>query len=146
VKSLRWATGALLASLRAMPPDAAAATVILGLVLGTCPVYGASTGLCLAAAFLLRRNAAALQLVNQAVTPVQALMLLPFLRVGESLLGRPALVGAAAGRVAAYSARMVAGWVCLMVPAGLALYILSTGLLRRRPCASRMPSSIAGIS
>ena len=116
-----------------LTPHAAATLLALGFVLGTFPMYGLPTGLCLAAAFILRRNAATLQLVNQAASPLQALLFIPFLRIGEGLLGRSLSAGSPAARLTACTTRAVAGWFCLALPLGVILYFLCVHLLRRRP-------------
>src|ERR1700674_5443840 len=52
----------------------------VGLVLGTFPVYGCPTLLCVLASLVLRVNLPALQVVNQLTLPLQIAMLMPLAR------------------------------------------------------------------
>jgi uncharacterized protein (DUF2062 family) len=64
-----------------------ALSISLGVTLGVFPVLGATTVLSAVAAFMLRLNLPAIQLVNFAVYPLQLLFLVPFLRAGSWLFG-----------------------------------------------------------
>lgn len=70
-------------------PEKLALSVALGTVVAIIPVLGVSTVLCALLAFWLRLNMPAIQLVNYLLTPVQLLLIIPFLRVGEHLAGAP---------------------------------------------------------
>jgi uncharacterized protein (DUF2062 family) len=71
-------------------PDKLALSVAFGCGFGLFPVLGASTLLCAAAAIALRLNMPAIQLVNYALSPLQLLLIIPFVRVGEAVTGAPA--------------------------------------------------------
>jgi uncharacterized protein (DUF2062 family) len=71
-------------------PDRLALSVAFGVGFGLFPVLGASTILCAAAAILLRLNMPAIQLVNYALSPLQLLLIIPFVRVGEAVTGAAA--------------------------------------------------------
>lgn len=71
-------------------PDKLALSVAFGIGFGLFPVLGASTILCAAAAVALRLNMPAIQLVNYALSPLQLLLIIPFVRVGEAVTGAPA--------------------------------------------------------
>ncbi len=123
----------LAASLQDLPGDSIAIILAVGLVLGTFPVYGCPTVLCLAAAMVLRLNPAALQLVNQLSSPVQLALLVPFAKLGERVLGSPAAAsGNIVSRFSEITLQAIAGWLCISVPLGILLYVVLVYALRRR--------------
>ena len=67
-------------------PDKIALSLAFGLGLGIFPVLGVSTVLCTVVAIVLRLNLPAIQLVNYLASPVQLLLIIPFVRVGEHVL------------------------------------------------------------
>jgi uncharacterized protein (DUF2062 family) len=71
-------------------PDKLALSLAFGIGFGLFPVLGASTILCAAAALALRLNMPAIQLVNYALSPLQLLLIIPFVRVGEAVTGAAA--------------------------------------------------------
>ena len=80
-----------------MTPEKLALCFALGVTLGVTPVIGATSLLCAIAALLLRLNLPAIQLVNYMMFPLQFALLIPFLRVGEWLVGaQPASLSAPA--------------------------------------------------
>jgi uncharacterized protein (DUF2062 family) len=68
-------------------PQKIALSLAFGLGLGIFPVLGLSTVLCTVAAIVLRLNLPAIQLVNYLASPLQLALIVPFVRVGEHLLG-----------------------------------------------------------
>jgi hypothetical protein len=114
----------LAAATAGLSPHKIALIVALGLVLGAFPVYGCPTILCGLAAFALRLNLPALQLVNQMATPVQIALLLPFARTGSWVFGIRAGFGGVMWNA-------VAGWACISVPLGVLLYFTLGYVLRR---------------
>jgi uncharacterized protein (DUF2062 family) len=70
-------------------PRELAWSLALGLAVGIVPVLGVSTLLCAAVALALRLNLPAIQLVNYLLTPLQLMLIIPFLRLGELLTGAP---------------------------------------------------------
>ena len=68
-------------------PGPIAMSVAIGLVVGVFPVLGTTTVLCTLAAVALRLNLIAVHAVHYAATPLQLLLIIPFVRVGEHLLG-----------------------------------------------------------
>jgi uncharacterized protein (DUF2062 family) len=64
-----------------------ALSIAMGITIGIFPVLGATTVLSAIAAFMLRLNLPAIQLVNFAVYPLQLLFLVPFLKAGSWLFG-----------------------------------------------------------
>ena len=72
-----------------LSPARLALSVALGIVIGLIPVLGVSTLLCTLAALALRLNLPAVQLVNYLLTPLQVLLVIPQLRLGEWLVQAP---------------------------------------------------------
>src|ERR1700679_4030488 len=75
------------AAVRELSPQQVALLVSVGLVLGVFPIVGCPTVLCLLAAFGLRLNPAALQVINNLSSPLQLALLLPLGRAGALLCG-----------------------------------------------------------
>ena len=67
-------------SIRDLSAENIALILAVGLVLGTFPVYGCPTLLCVLASLVLRVNFPALQVVNQLTLPLQIAMLVPLAR------------------------------------------------------------------
>lgn len=83
----------LLAPVRALltqglSPRLLALSLAVGLVVGIFPVLGTTTVLCTIAAAAFRLNLIAVQTVHFLMTPVQLLLIIPFVRVGEWVLGK----------------------------------------------------------
>ncbi len=70
-------------------PEKIALSVTIGAIVGVFPVMGTTTILCTLAAAVLRLNLIAVHTIHYAMTPVQLLLIIPFVRVGERLLGAP---------------------------------------------------------
>jgi len=75
-------------SIEGLSPEGIALVVTLGLVLGVFPIFWCPTIMCTGAALTLRLHFPAIQVVNQIVTPLQLVLLLPFTRVGRWVLGQ----------------------------------------------------------
>jgi len=103
----------------------------VGLVLGVFPIMGFPTVFCLLAAFGLRLNFPALQLLNNASSPLQIALLLPLARAGKSLCGGALPIGGSwMGTLGAAAVHAVAGWACICIPMGALLYVSLVGFLR----------------
>jgi hypothetical protein len=140
---VRAAALRLAASLQCLSGDSIAILLATGLVLGIFPVYGCAAFLCLLAALVFRLNAPLLQLVNQLATPLQLMLLVPFARLGERVLGSHGTVpNGILSRFSEFTLQAVAGWFCVAGPLGILLYVvLSCALRRRRPaCLSELES------
>ena len=72
-------------------PDKLALSLAFGVGVGIFPVLGVSTPLLTLIAVALKLNLPAIQLVNYSMTPVQLLLAIPFVRLGEALTGAPPL-------------------------------------------------------
>ena len=70
-------------------PEKIALSLAIGICLGVFPILGTTTVLCTVAAIVFRLNLPAIQLVNYFVYPLQLALLIPFIRLGEALLGAP---------------------------------------------------------
>jgi hypothetical protein len=118
-------------SLEQLPAEQVALLLPVGLVLGVFPIPIIPTFLCLAAAFTLRLNAAALQLLNNVTSPLQLALLLPLARAGAWFCageeGVPAF-----GMIGKVALQAVMGWALICVPLGALLYAGSVLLIRRR--------------
>lgn len=68
-------------------PEKIALTLALGLLLSVFPILGATTLLCTLFAFVLRLNQPIIQLINYLAYPLQIVLLIPFYRAGEWMLG-----------------------------------------------------------
>ena len=112
--------------LRGLSAERIALILAVGLVLGTFPVFGLPTVLCLGAAICLKMNLPALQLVNQLASPLQWLLLFPLEHAGSRLFGPASHLGSVV-------LHAVAGWFCICVPLGFVLYLTLMCVLRRRP-------------
>jgi uncharacterized protein (DUF2062 family) len=62
-------------------------SLAFGLGFGIFPVLGLPTILCTLAALVLRLNLPAVQFVNYLAAPLQVLLIIPFVRLGERLVG-----------------------------------------------------------
>ena len=71
-----------------LAPGSLALTAGLGVAFGLAPTFGITTLVSTAVALRLKLNVAAMQLVCHVLSPLQILLLLPFLRWGATLLGQ----------------------------------------------------------
>ena len=126
-------------------PERIALSAALGVVLGVFPALGWTTALCAIAAFSLRLNLPAIQIVNYFMYPAQLALLLPFFRLGEKLFGTKHLpltvaqildlihsgVWNAMGLLWTTTWHAIVVWGLLSPPAAGLLYLVLTPLLRR---------------
>jgi uncharacterized protein (DUF2062 family) len=78
----------LLAQLRqGATPEAVSAAVVVAFALAIVPVIGVTTLLCLLAGRIFRLNHIVMQVVNHVSYPLQLILLVPFVRLGETLTG-----------------------------------------------------------
>jgi uncharacterized protein (DUF2062 family) len=126
-------------------PEKLALSVALGAVIAIVPVLGVSTALCALLAVALRLNMPAIQVVNYLLTPVQLLLIIPFLRFGEWLTGASRYPVTLESGLALLShgildavrvlwdaiVHATAGWIVLAPFAAVALYAICKPLFRR---------------
>lgn len=74
-----------------LSPEGLAWSLSVGLALGTIPLLGTSTLLCIGVALAFRLNQPAMQVANYLAYPLQLVLLIPFIRLGERLFGVPPL-------------------------------------------------------
>ena len=74
--------------LEGLSPEKVSLAVTFGVLLGIFPVLATTSILCLFAGKVLKLNHILLQVVNQAVYPLQLLLLIPFIQFGRTLLGK----------------------------------------------------------
>ena len=72
-----------------LSPEKLALTVGFGIMIGIFPMLGSTTFLCILIGFLVSLNQPALQVVNHCMYPLQILLLLPFLQLGNRLFQVP---------------------------------------------------------
>jgi uncharacterized protein (DUF2062 family) len=74
---------------KGVTPSKLALAVGIGLTVAVFPVLGATTLLCALAAFAFKLNMPAIQLVNYFAYPLQFLLFIPYIRMGEWLFSAP---------------------------------------------------------
>jgi uncharacterized protein (DUF2062 family) len=120
------------ASLTELSPEETAMLLSVGLVLGVFPIMGCPTVLCLLAAFVLRLNLVALQLLNNLTSPLQLGLLLPLVRVGAWVCRGGATASHSwTGAIGWAAVHAVAGWACVCIPLGAVLYVILVLVLRK---------------
>lgn len=68
-------------------PSALSIGISGALVIGTFPVIGSTTILCSLFALALRLNIPLVQFINYSVFPLQLMLLIPFMKLGEKIFG-----------------------------------------------------------
>ena len=68
-------------------PEAVSAAVVVSLAIAIVPFIGVTTVLCLVAGRLFRLNHVVMQIINHSAFPLQVLLIVPFVRLGETLSG-----------------------------------------------------------
>ena len=130
---------------RGVTPEKLAFSIAAGAVLGVFPFIGATMILCALAGQVFRLNHIAIQAVNYAVYPLQILLLVPFVRLGEWMLQAEAFPvtpsavlamlneGAVKTIVHFWTAILhaVLAWTVTALPVGLLIYLIFLPLLRR---------------
>lgn len=66
-------------------PDSLALCVSVGIVIGLIPILGLSTLMCTAIAVIFGMNLPAIQIAQASMAPLQILLIIPFVRLGEWL-------------------------------------------------------------
>ncbi|WP_062262340.1 DUF2062 domain-containing protein [Endozoicomonas arenosclerae] len=74
-----------------LTPEALANSLACGAVIAVFPVFGITTGICVLVAAALRLNQVAIQIANYCAYPLQFLLFIPFLKMGEWMFGLPSL-------------------------------------------------------
>lgn len=136
-------------------PESLVLSLVVGACLGLFPILGVTTFLCLLVGGVFRLNHAVLQIVNYAIMPLQLVLILAFVRLGEWLTGaatmpvNPLELASIAradfygflARFGLTALRGILGWFVVAPLLGLVLYVvllplvrgLARGLRRFRP-------------
>jgi uncharacterized protein (DUF2062 family) len=137
-----------------LAPRQLAFTLALGFAIGCIPLLGVATAICALLALVLRLNMPAIQAANFVAMPLQVLLLIPFLRLGQWLFRGQSMVfnpkalaiqiEAAPWHVLAQMSRLfehaLLAWLLTAGPALLLMTLLLTPLIHR---VSRL-AAIAG--
>jgi uncharacterized protein (DUF2062 family) len=75
-----------------LSPQILALSMASGIIIGTFPLVGTTTAICTMAAILFRMNLLVTQLGNWLVYPIQLLLIVPFIILGEHLFGTPSTI------------------------------------------------------
>jgi len=73
--------------MQGVTPEKIALSIAFGSVLGVFPILGSTVLLCTGATFLFRLNFVAIQIANYFIYPLQLILFIPFIRLGEMILG-----------------------------------------------------------
>jgi uncharacterized protein (DUF2062 family) len=144
----------ILALLRqGITPEKIALSLAMGVVCGLFPIMGATTLLCMVAAFCLGLNQIAVQIVNYVMSPFQVGGILFFVRLGEWLVGAAPLPLsplellrrfqedplASIRSFGVSGVHAIVGWSVIAPFLAAALYALAVPVLRR--AAAQMQAS-----
>ncbi len=119
-------------------PQALALSTTIGVMLGLFPVLGITTWLIPLIALRLRLNVALMLALSYLAWPLQILLIIPFLRLGEWIWEMPPFPLSLEKLQASFEASFLGainefweanlcaagGWLIVMVPVGLALYTI----------------------
>ena len=72
--------------LQGVTPEKISQSIAFGMVLGVFPILGSTVLLCTGATFLFRLNFVAIQIANYLIYPLQLILFIPFIRLGETIL------------------------------------------------------------
>ena len=90
-------------------PEKLSLCLALGAGIGIFPILGTTTAICAIVALALRLNLVAIQIANYAVYPLQILLIIPFMRLGERILGAQPMPLSASEIVERFSGGLVQG-------------------------------------
>jgi len=113
-----------------LAPRQLAFTLALGFAVGCIPLLGITTGICALLALALRLNMPAIQAANWLAMPLQVVLLIPFLRLGQWLFRGQAI--ALSPKVLAAQIE-AAPWHVLMQMSGLFGHALLAWLITATP-------------
>jgi uncharacterized protein (DUF2062 family) len=72
-----------------LTPQILALSMTSGIIIGIIPLLGTTTAICTMVAIMFRMNLLVTQIGNWLVYPIQILLLVPFIILGENLFGSP---------------------------------------------------------
>jgi len=126
-------------------PEKISLSIALGGTVGIFPVIGTTSLFCGLLSYFLRLNMIAIQAVNYAVYPVQILMLVPFVRLGESISGSEPFPISTDAIIAMLKLGLIPtvryfweatingimGWAVISTPSAFLVYIIIVPILRK---------------
>ncbi len=133
-------------------PRRLALTLALGFAIGCLPLVGVTSALCVVVALGLRLNFPAIQAANWTAAPLQLVLILPFVRLGQRLtgysLGHSIQAGALLhsspsvflAQVGGLAGQAMLAWLLIAVPAVALMTAMLTTLLRRVPAVAAAES------
>lgn len=138
-----------------LQPRELAASIAIAVLIGVFPIYGTTTAIIVFLAWRLPLNLPLMLFVSYLLTPLQLLLIIPLMRVGEWLFGFPyldldlaslqrAFQTSFFNTISMFSGRLllsIAGWFLLVGPLTLGLFILLFQVFRilhRRRLAERI--------
>jgi uncharacterized protein (DUF2062 family) len=121
-----------------LQPRELAASIAIGVLIGVFPIYGTTTFVLVFLAWRLSLNLPLMLFVSYLLTPMQLLLIIPLMRVGEWIFGFPyleldlnalalAFQGGFLEASAVFSGRLmlsVFGWVLVAAPFSLLLFLV----------------------
>lgn len=131
--------------LQGITPHKLALAIACGAAVAVFPVFGSTTLLCALIAIALRLNMPAIQLVNYFVYPLQFILFIPYVRLGETLFSAPRMPFSipqifamfkddflnAINTLWATTMHAIVAW-CITAPlAGLLLYLILKPVFKR---------------
>ena len=129
-----------------MSPRRLAFTIAVGFAVGCIPVVGIPTVLCAALAMALRLNLPAIQAANYAAMPLQLMLIVPFVRLGGWLFGRPRVANStsvlhlsmlgAGEKLGWMAGQALFAWLLIALPAIVLITLVLNLMLRRIPALS----------
>jgi uncharacterized protein (DUF2062 family) len=128
-----------------LAPRQLAFTLSLGFAIGCIPLLGVTTAICALVAMMLRLNMPAIQAANWVAMPLQVVLLIPFLRLGQWLFrGEPVVFSPAQlllqietapwrslMQMSGLFGQAVLAWMITAGPALLLMTVLLTPLMHR---------------
>lgn len=126
-------------------PEKLALSVALGATIGIIPVLGVTTMLCAGLAIVFRMNPVSIQLVNYLIYPLQLLLFIPFLSLGQSIASGPEIPQTISEIIVIFKEDWLMGlklfglanlwallfWGMLSLPFGFIVYLVFRNLFRK---------------
>ena len=128
-----------------LTPHKLAMAFAWGTIFGLFPVIGTTTALCAIAAVIFRLNMGAIQIANYMVYPLQIILIIPYIRLGEYIFNIPQFplsisklkimfgesVWESLGILGNSILSGMFAWLLTAIPLFVILYFVSRGAFRR---------------
>jgi uncharacterized protein (DUF2062 family) len=126
-------------------PEKIAMTLSCGIVMGLFPIVGITSVLCIITAFIFGLNQALIQLFNWLVYPLQVILIIPFLRLGNYLFHAEPITVTVRFMINSYKTDFwgtiyslgemtlhgIVAWLITAVPLAVIMYLTFKPLLRK---------------